>query len=115
MYSNATIKRARTILANVERNAEPSYAARVVAEMQTRKPRTSTPAPRVAPVRPQISDRQRSMVGKLATIGQMEAINGYQKTLGLKTFTSLAEFRAIVGDMRDASILRADLKAQIYG
>jgi hypothetical protein len=62
-----------------------------------------------------MDERQQKMVGKSATIGQMEAINGYHKTLGLRTFDSLPEFRTIVGDMADASILRASLKAQING
>jgi hypothetical protein len=76
--------------------------------------RKSVPARKAAPVLT-MDERQQKMVGKSATIGQMEAINGYHKTLGLRTFDSLPEFRTIVGDMADASILRASLKAQING
>lgn len=110
----STTKRAQTMAARYLTPAQ----LRAIADKQARTTtRTSTRvAPRnVAPVRPQISDRQASMVGKLATVGQMEAINGYERTLGLKGYASLREFRAIVGDMAAASVLRASLKAQIYG
>jgi hypothetical protein len=111
MYSNATIKRARTIL----RNEEAGYEQRIITAMQTRTPRTPAPKAHVRPQFKSAQQRQDAMAGKLATIGQMEAINSYERTLGLKGYASLREFRAVVGDMRDASILRASLKAQIYG
>jgi hypothetical protein len=91
---------------------------RAIADAQNRT--TTRPTARKAPARKAapvltMDERQQKMVGKSATIGQMEAINGYHKTLGLRTFDSLPEFRTIVGDMADASILRASLKAQING
>jgi hypothetical protein len=108
----ATQKRAQTMAARYLTPAQIESIARKQNRTTTTRPttryqRASTPT--------SVSDRQASMFGKNATIGQMSAINEYHVILGLRLFDSLAQFRAVVGDMRDASVLRASLKAQIYG
>jgi hypothetical protein len=104
----ATQKRAQTMAARYLTPAQiESIARKTTTRPTTRYQRASTPT--------SVSDRQASMFGKNATIGQMSAINEYHVILGLRLFDSLAQFRAVVGDMRDASVLRASLKAQIYG
>lgn len=92
-----TLKRARTTARNLGYDLVP---------------RTRTQAKPVvkasAPVRNTDDDaRREAMRGKPITKGQMRAINVFERKLGYRLST-----RKVIGDMRDASILRAALKAE---
>lgn len=109
MYSNATIKRARTIIANVEHGhtntaTRPSYAASVVREMQARSPRQPHTQTRTIAAPVDNRDRDAVMATKVATIGQMRRINRCYKDDGLREFDTLASFREVFPTMLAASI-----------
>lgn len=99
MYSQATIKRARTIIANVERTP---------ARKPTRTRSQAKPVVKAsAPVHTDDIDRSH-MIGKPVTNGQLKAINGYERKLGYRLST-----KAQFADMADASRVRASLKAEL--
>jgi hypothetical protein len=98
MYSTATIKRARTILRNADTGTRtPSYTT-------TSKPAKAPVRRNVQPISDDFGTRLAQMHGKLATAGQMRRINAAYERQGLRTFDTIDEFRAVIGDMAAASV-----------
>ncbi len=92
MYSQATIKRAQTILANV---VNAPTAEQVVQRSQQMRPRTATPS--------QVNDwRQR-----VPSDAQMARINRLERTLGYRLST-----KATIGTAGEASDLYQSLRKE---
>ena len=124
-YAPSTIKRARTILANADREARMQ---RMIREAQAARPRVAakpTPKPVAAP-KPvertrkapesyaEFCQRVEGMRGKPASEGQMRRINRIYKADGLRVFEDIESFR-LVFDMADAAIEYATITDKFPG